>query len=215
MTRSLVPLRGSLVDDRRVVLGIPNTGRLREEVVALLANMIEMSASDRTLLYHSDDLTVACARSNDLPRLLADGMIDLAVTGHDYVVESGAALEEVRDLGFQAGLICLLGSEALRDWRHRDAVVVATQYPGITRAYFAERGRPAAEVYAISGAAELYARTGAVDLIVDAYMTGGTASANGLEVLDRVLETSGRLFVRPGWRTEPKDIGAVLATILR
>jgi ATP phosphoribosyltransferase len=87
----------------------------------------------------------------------------------------------------------------------RPRLRVATQYPKIAAGFLA-RHRPDAELFIITGAAELYPRINAADVIIDAYMTGETAAANGLVPLTTLLETSGRLFARPEWRGEPKPI---------
>lgn len=209
----LVPHTGTLVSERRVVIGIPNTGRLRDEVTSWIGARLGGFEWDRSLLYESESVVVACARSNDLPALLADGMVDLAITGRDYVHEAQVRAVELCDLGFQRGKICLLGRSEDKNWMTRRHVHVATQYPGITELFFAAAQRPEVVIHAVSGAAELFARTGAVDLIVDAYQTGETATSNGLTVLASILETSACLFARPGWTWETKDIASILSAV--
>ncbi|MFJ5882316.1 ATP phosphoribosyltransferase [Kitasatospora cineracea] len=194
----------------RVVLGIPNTGRLYEE--GLLLTGYGGAAEDRSLVHDTADLVVVNARSNDLPHLLAHGLVDLVLTGRDYVVEAGVLAEELWDFGFQRCEVCLLGPVDAADWRSRPTLRVATQYPRIATD-FLKQHRPDAHLFTVTGAAELYARIGAVDVIVDAHMTGRTAAANDLVPLETILETSGRLFARPDWRHEPKNIAGVLSRL--
>ncbi|MFF2619038.1 ATP phosphoribosyltransferase [Kitasatospora sp. NPDC058046] len=196
-----------------VVLGIPNTGRLYEEGLLLTGCHESTPARERSLLHDAGGFVVVNARSNDLPHLLAHGVVDLVLTGRDYVVESGVRAEELWDFGFQRCRVCLLGPASAADWRERPNLRVATQYPGIA-ADFLKQHRPDSELFTVTGAAELYARLGLADVIIDAYMTGRTAAANGLVPLETVLETSGRLFARPSWRNESKDIDRVLARLV-
>ncbi|MFH9863887.1 hypothetical protein [Streptomyces sp. NPDC017202] len=84
---------------------------------------------------------------------------------------------------------------------------------GPSRKIEARPGSPECHLLNISGAAELYVRTGMVDVAVDAYMSGRTAGANGLELLTPLFETSGRVFARPGWQSEPKDITRALEVL--
>ena len=191
-------------DESRLVIGIPNTGRLHAEAKRLLEGVWSADLEERSLVYEAGPVLVVCARSNDLPRLLDQGMADLIITGYDYVVETGVKADELWDFGFQENLVSLLGPCGARDWRNRPAGLrVATQYPGIARAFF-EAHRPDVEIYPINGAAELYARLGAADLIVDAYMTGETAAANGLVRLETIMRTSGRLFAGADKAADPR-----------
>lgn len=199
---------------RPVVVGIPNNGRLRAEIACLIGPSVGMSEQDRGLWFEGDGLAAACARSSDLPYLLAEGIVDLAITGYDYVAESGLDLVELHDTGFQRCTVGILGLPEAKNWRNRDHVVVATQYPGIARTYLSASTAPPSTVVAVSGAAEFYARTGMADVIVDAHMTGETARANGLAYLETILPTSGRIFARPGPVENRGRIEAALARLI-
>jgi ATP phosphoribosyltransferase len=176
----------------------------------MLGDSLGMRASDRGLWYESADLVAVCARSADLPYLVDMGLVDLAVTGYDYVVEAELPLAQLADTGYQRCSVAVLGGPWSADWRERRELTVVSQYPRTARAYFERCCQADVTIYSVSGAAELYARCRAADLIVDAYMTGDTAGANGLEVFDTILETSGRVFARSTWQEEGKDIVQVV-----
>ncbi|WP_328939196.1 ATP phosphoribosyltransferase [Streptomyces tauricus] len=204
---------GTLGRQRKVVIGVPNTGRLLNEVVTLMQGTTGLIGGDRGLWYESDEFIAICARSTDLPYLATHNLADVVLTGYDYVVEADVKLEEILDTGFQRCVIGIVGKPELRDWQERPHLRVATQYPGIATQFFTRPGSPECHLLNISGAAELYVRTGMVDVAVDAYMTGRTARANGLELLTPLFETSGRVFARPGWQSEPKDITRALEVL--
>ncbi|NUW30538.1 ATP phosphoribosyltransferase [Nonomuraea sp. SMC257] len=205
---------GDLAEEKRVILGVPNTGRLLDEVASLTGSIVG-EAGGRSLRFDTEDFIVVCARSNDLPYLAANGLADLVITGFDYVVEAGVDLVELHDTGYQRCSIGLLGPAESHDWRRHEEITVATQYPAIAERYFDQPGLPSCELLVVSGAAEFYARTGIVDLIVDAHMTGMTAAANGLSYLETILETSGRIFAKPNWTESPKNIEDVCRMLTR
>ncbi|MFE4832213.1 ATP phosphoribosyltransferase [Streptomyces sp. NPDC056672] len=204
---------GILGRERRVVIGIPNAGRLLDEVVGLMGRTVGLVGGDRGLWYESDEFVVVCARSTDLPYLAVTGLADVILTGYDYVLEADVKLEEIFDTGFQRCVIGVVGQRTSGDWRQRPELRVATQYPGLAARYFARPGMPRCRLLPIAGAAELYVRSGLVDVVVDAYMTGRTAHANGLALLDTLFATSGRVFTRPGWQSERKDIAHALEVL--
>ncbi|WP_106115194.1 ATP phosphoribosyltransferase [Actinopolyspora mortivallis] len=205
---------GKLEKETRVVFGVPNSGRLLAEVVTLIGPLLDVNSEHRGLLFESEDMVVICARSYDLPKLAERGMADIILTGYDYVVDSGVELEEIYDTGFQQCTIGIVGVKEKERWRQNKSISVATQYPGIACRFFENQDVPNCSLFEVSGAAELYAQANIVDIIVDAYMTGETAKANGLCLLEPILKSSGRIFARPGWRQEDKDIGPVIMRLI-
>ncbi|MEU4391465.1 ATP phosphoribosyltransferase [Kribbella sp. NPDC023855] len=199
--------------EARPILAVPNAGRLLDETTAMVGGLVGMPAGTRGLVFESDALVVLCARSNDLPYLLDAGLADLIVTGHDYVLEAGIEYAALHDTGFQSCTVGVVGTADMKDWRSRPQLRVVTQYPGISRDFFAQDGMPATTQLPVSGAAELYARCGLADVVVDAYMTGDTARANGLELLEPIVTTSARVYARPDWQHSGKDLGAVLGLL--
>lgn len=178
-------------------------GRLADQGDALF---VSSGSRSRSLIAEEEEYAIFYARSNDLPLLVESGMVDIALTGLDYVKESGVRLREIQDLELQSCDICLLTRSG--EPPMQPSPLIASQYPRIAQSY-CDLELPTAKVISIAGAAELYLRIGSVDGIVDAVMTGDTASANEVQVARRLFHTSGRLFSRPGVD------GARIAPILR
>jgi ATP phosphoribosyltransferase len=80
---------------------------------------------------------------------------------------------------------------------------VATVFPRLTRAFFAELG-VTAEIVEVSGAVEITPRLGVADCIVDLVATGSTLRANQLREVATVLESSARLVSRPTSEDPPE-----------
>lgn len=176
-------------------VGVPNNGRLSRQAIEVLG-LPRSVADSRSLVLASPDAIVYRARSSDLPFLLVDGLVDMVITGRDYVAESRMSLKLIWDLRIQSGVIGVVGLPGSGDWRERRNLVVASQYPKLADSYMAKHASNGYEIVAIMGAAELFAYLRVVDVIVDALMTGETAAAHGLVLHDIVMPTSGGLFVR-------------------
>src|SRR5436190_21151344 len=87
----------------RLRLAIPNKGRLVEPTLELLhdAGLI-FDEHDRSLVarVQNFDLDILFVRTNDIVEFVGDGVADLGITGVDLLVETGAELPKIRDLGF-------------------------------------------------------------------------------------------------------------------
>jgi ATP phosphoribosyltransferase len=84
-----------------------------------------------------------------------------------------------------------------------DTGTVATEFPNITREFFAERDVDV-DIAEVSGATELTPHVDIADAIVDITSTGTTLRMNRLTVVAEVLESSVRLFAREDVVDDPK-----------
>ena len=71
---------------------------------------------------------------------------------------------------------------------------VASKYPAVTRAFFAEKGMDV-DIIKIEGSVELAPILSLTDAIVDIVETGATLKANGLVPIETVAPVSARLIV--------------------
>jgi ATP phosphoribosyltransferase len=183
-------------------IAVPNKGRLHDPSIDLLerAGLHIQSGADRKL--HADtvapDVTALFARAADIPEYVADGAAAVGITGLDQVRESGHDLVDLLDLEFGR---CRLVVAAPEDGRIEtvaglDGGTVATEFPRITRGFFAERGVDA-EVVEVTGATELTPHVDMADAIVDITSTGTTLRVNRLTEIAEVLSSSVRLFAHP------------------
>lgn len=201
---SISGLRRDSRTNSRLRFGVPNQGRLLNQVRAALA-FSEWTQDTRCLNFAVGDVEAVLARSTDLPRLVAAGVLDGCITGRDYVVEAGVEehLEEVLDLNFQATSICVVARNSepaplARDGR--DGLTVVSQYPAIARRWLDEKSQQGlidhATFIAIDGAAEMYVHTGLADLAIDAVMTGRSLRDNDMVVLETLFASTGRVYSR-------------------
>ncbi|MBI3504602.1 MAG: ATP phosphoribosyltransferase [Proteobacteria bacterium] len=180
-------------------IALPNKGRLNQECRDVLADAgLEVRASSERALTASlgGEFEAIFVRAQDIPEFVADGAADAGITGWDLVAESGRALTSRLDLAFGR---CSLVVAAREDSEIRSigdivpGTRVATVFPNLTRAFFAESGRPV-EIVPVSGAVEIAPHLGIADVIVDLTSTGSTLRVNGLRPVATVLQSSARLI---------------------
>ena len=137
---------------------------------------------------------VVMAKAPDVITYVEHGVCDLGIVGRDTILEHGRSFYEVMDLGFGKCRFVLAtrGGEDFYDtYKTR---VVATKYPNVAAAYFAEKGIDVS-IIKIEGSVELAPLLELADGIVDIVETGTTLKENGLEVVEDIAQISARLIV--------------------
>ena len=135
-------------------------------------------------------------KPSDVPTYVEHGVADVGVAGKDTLLEQNRPLYEMLDLGFGRCRLCIAGypdgrKSAVTNANYR----VATKYPNIAREYFGARGETI-EIIELHGSVELGPLVGLSDVILDIVESGSTLRANGLEVLETVVENvSARMVV--------------------
>ncbi|MFB6160881.1 MAG: ATP phosphoribosyltransferase [Haloferacaceae archaeon] len=190
-------------------LAVPNKGRLHDPAISLLerAGLHVENGAERKLYADTvdPDVTLLFARAADIPEYVRDGAADAGITGLDQVRESGADLVDLLDLEFGRCRLVLAAPEdgPIVDVADVGSGTVATEFPGVTREYFAGHGLDP-EIVEVTGATELTPHVDMADAIVDITSTGTTLAVNRLAVVDTVLESSVHLFARPDVADDPK-----------
>ena len=183
-------------------IAVPNKGRLHEPTVKLLerAGLRIENGADRKLYAETVDpeVTVLFARAADIPEYVADGAAAVGITGLDQVRESGHDLVDLLDLEFGRCRLVVAAPEDgdIETVEDLAGGTVATEFPRITRDFFAERDVDA-EVVEVTGATELTPHVDMADAIVDITSTGTTLRVNRLAEIEEVLSSSVRLFAHP------------------
>jgi ATP phosphoribosyltransferase len=202
----------------RLRLAIPNKGRLVEPTLHLLhdAGLI-FEEHERSLVarVQNFDLDILFVRTNDVIEFVGDGVADLGVTGVDLLVETGAELPRVRELGYGH---CRLAAAVPSDTPYQTVndlagLRVATAHPNASRRFFEERQIPV-DVIPISGAVEVAPRLGLAEGIVDLVSTGSTLVMNGLRQIGDVLASEAVLVANPTAHRQRSDDIAAIDTML-
>ena len=190
-------------------IAVPNKGRLHDPALKLLerAGLHVQNGADRKLYADTVDpeVSVLFARAADIPEYVADGAAALGITGLDQTRESDVELVDLLDLEFGSCRLVLASPEegGVSAPEELSGGTVATEFPNITEAYFAELG-VSPDIVEVTGATELTPHVDIADAIVDITSTGTTLRMNRLEVIDEVLSSSVRLFANPDVADDPK-----------
>ncbi|HYP49292.1 MAG TPA: ATP phosphoribosyltransferase, partial [Thermoleophilaceae bacterium] len=159
----------------------------------------EVRANDRKLLFA--DAGIVTMRPSDVPTYVEHGSADIGVTGKDVLLEQEQRkVYELLDLGYghcRMVVAAREGGDPIGDaLRRLGRVRVATKYPRIAAAHFAETGRQA-EIVEVKGSVELAPLTGLVDGIVDLTASGKTLEENHLAEVEEIGVCTARLIANP------------------
>lgn len=152
----------------------------------------------RRLLVPSADGSLAFlfVKPSDVPVYVESGAADLGVAGTDVLRESEADVLEPLALPFGACRMVVASPAQVPYPALAGAVTprVATKYPRLTRAFFAEAGR-GVEIVTVNGSVEVAPLLGLSHWIVDLVDTGRTLKENGLVERTTLLEVRSVVIV--------------------
>jgi ATP phosphoribosyltransferase len=199
-------------------LAVPNKGRLEAPAVELLRSAgLEFELSERRLSagVRNADVELLFVRTEDVAEYVADGLVELGLTGADLVAERGGGLHTILPLGFGA---CSLVMAVPRDAAVTSVTDlagcrIATSFPRVTEAFLAEAG-VVAQVVEVRGAVEVTPQLGVADAVVDLVASGSTLRVNGLRPIATLLASEAVLVARNG-TADADDRVAALVDMLR
>ncbi|MGA8224766.1 MAG: ATP phosphoribosyltransferase [Candidatus Acidiferrales bacterium] len=181
----------------RLKLGIPK-GSLQEATLELFARAgWKISIGARSYVPAIDDAEIECllVRAQEMARYVETGALDAGITGHDWVVETSAAVEELAELIYAKQrlarvrwVLAVQEESAIRGPRDLAGKTIATEVVHITERYLAQHG-VTARVEFSWGATEVKVPQLA-DAIVEVTETGSSLRANRLRIVDTVLESA-------------------------
>jgi ATP phosphoribosyltransferase len=181
----------------RLKLGIPK-GSLQDATIDLFSRAgWKIGVSSRSYVPTIDDPEIECllVRAQEMARYVETGALDAGITGHDWVVESGANVEELAELIYAKQrlsrvrwVLAVPEDSAIRKPEDLGGKIIATEIVRITEKYLARHG-VRARVDFSWGATEVKVPQLA-DAIVEVTETGASLRANRLRIIDTVLESA-------------------------
>jgi ATP phosphoribosyltransferase len=178
-------------------LGIPK-GSLQEATLDLFLRAgWRITTGSRSYVPSIDDPEIEClmVRAQEMARYVETGNLDAGITGHDWVVETGAAVEELAELVYAKQrlsrvrwVLAVPEDSPIREPRDLSGKVIATEVVRITESYLARHG-VTSRVEFSWGATEVKVPQLA-DAIVEVTETGSSLRANRLRIVDTVLESA-------------------------
>lgn len=188
-------------------IAVPNKGSLSEAASAMLKEAgyrQRSNTKELTLVDTDNQVEFFYLRPRDIALYVADGTLDVGITGRDLLADSGAKALEVLQLGFGRSKFHYAGpAGTFSSVAELAGKRIATSYPGIVRQHLAGVGIEAS-VTRLDGAVESSIQLGVADAIADVVETGTTLKAAGLAVFGEVIMTSEAVVIsRDG--TEPAE----------
>ena len=199
---------------KKLKLGIPK-GSLQESTLELFKKAgVRIHASDRSYFPSSDDdeLDIMMVRSQEMARYVEDGTFDAGLTGLDWIMETGARVEEVCELkyaktGFRPvrWVLAVPEGSSFKTVKDLAGKKIATEAVNITKNFLSKNGVKA-DVEFSWGATE--AKAGyLVDAIVELTETGSSLRANKLRIVAEILSSTTRFIanakaLKDPWKSE-------------
>jgi len=165
---------------------------------------------------------VRILRPQEIPQYVAEGLFDLGITGRDWVEETSSQVESLGELQYSKAtsnpVRIVVGvpqdSPVTGVSELPQGVKVSSEYPELTKRFFAEKGIDA-DIRLSYGATEAKVPD-IVDCIVDITETGRALRAAGLKIIDTILVSYTELIANPTAFADPEKAHAMhqLRTLL-
>jgi ATP phosphoribosyltransferase len=178
-------------------LGIPK-GSLQDATIDLFARAgWRISLSARSYVPSIDDPEIEClmVRAQEMARYVETGALDAGITGHDWVVETEANVDELAELVYAKQrlarvrwVLAVPEDSGIRQPSDLSGKIIATEVVKTTEKYLARHGVKARVEFSW-GATEVKVPRLA-DAIVEVTETGASLRANRLRIVDTVLESA-------------------------
>ena len=202
----------------RLRLAIPNKGRMQQPTLQLLHDAglrFEDGTRALTARVEGFPLDILFVRTDDIVEFVADGVADLGITGTNLLIESGADLDVLVELGYgycrlEAAVPNASPVQSLTDL---DGTRLATSHPHAAETSFAKLGIKT-EIVTITGAVEVAPKMGLADGIVDLVSSGSTLIMNGLRSLGPLFASQAILVGQPDPAAASAAITAELRTMI-
>jgi ATP phosphoribosyltransferase len=165
---------------------------------------------------------VRILRPQEIPQYVAEGLFDLGIAGRDWVEETSSEVVSLGQLQYSKAtakpvrIVVAVPQDSpydsVADLPH--GVRVSSEYPQLTRRFFAAKGIDA-DIRLSYGATEAKVPD-IVDCVVDITETGRALRAAGLKIIDTILTSHTELLANPTSAADPDKAHAMqqLLTLL-
>jgi len=178
-------------------LGIPK-GSLEDATIELFEQAgwsIKKRARNYFPVIDDEDITCSLVRSQEMARYIEDDVLDVGLCGLDWVQENNSDVEVVSDLVYSkvsdqpARWVLVVDKDSpIQSVKDLEGKRVATELVGFTKRYLKEHG-VTADVEFSWGATEAKVIQGLADAVVEITETGTTIKANGLRIVEELMQT--------------------------
>ncbi|MBN1305357.1 MAG: ATP phosphoribosyltransferase [Anaerolineales bacterium] len=203
-------------------LGVPK-GSLQDSTVKLFGKAgFTIVISGRSYVPSIDDPEIECLmfRAQEIARYVERGVLDVGLTGKDWITENDADVVDVEDLVYSKAtskvfrwVLAVPDDSDIHSVKDLEGKRIATELVGATRRYLEKHGVKADVEYSW-GATEIKVPY-LVDAIVEGTETGASLRAHRLRIVDTVVESNTKLIANHAawadkWKREKIETLAML-----
>ncbi|MBN2736924.1 MAG: ATP phosphoribosyltransferase [Spirochaetales bacterium] len=188
-----------------IKVGIPK-GSLQDATIELFERAgWKINVSSRNYFPTIDDPQIQCAlvRAQEMARYVESGVLDIGLTGLDWILEDQSEVEIMSDLIYSKvsskkakWVLAVPENSDIKTIEDCAGKAISTELVNFTKRYFKERNIPV-NVEFSWGATEAKVVEGLVDAIVEVTETGSTIKAHGLKIIHTLLETNTKMIANP------------------
>ncbi|MCY4560957.1 MAG: ATP phosphoribosyltransferase [Flavobacteriaceae bacterium] len=191
-------------------IAIQKSGRLHEGSLNLLKKCgINLISGKNQLKVKSQDFPLYAyyLRSNDIPKYVEDGVVDLGIIGSNLIEEKAFNVEIVNHLGFAKCRVSLAipKSKKFNSIQDLQGTRIATSYPNTLKKFLKKNGI-SAQLHKINGSVEISPNIGLSDAIFDIVSSGNTLYMNNLKEVVTILKSEAVLIKSPELPDEKKQL---------
>ena len=192
-------------------LGLP-AGSLQKATIELFGKAgFHIADSKRSYIPHIDDkeIQLVMLRAQEMSRYVEDGVLDVGITGYDWIMENGSDIVEICELPYSKAtskparwVLAVPDESKKQNPEDLAGGIIATELQNVTKRYFADK-KIDVKVEFSWGATEVKARL--VDAIVELTETGSSLIANNLRIIDTVISSTTRFIAnKQAWKNNWK-----------
>jgi len=196
----------------KLKLGLPK-GSLQEQTARLFQKAgfdIRISSYNYFPVVDDPQIEAMLVRAQEIPRYVENGIVDMGITGHDWVIETKANVTEVDELIYARGgmnkvrwVLAVPENSPIQTVKDLEGKIVATELVQFSKNYLEKEGVHA-KVEFSWGATEIKPPYLA-DAIIEITETGSTLRANKLRIIQDILESTTRIIANhESWKDEWK-----------
>jgi ATP phosphoribosyltransferase len=210
-------------------LGVPK-GSLEKATIALFEKSgWRIKLSNRSYFPEIDDPELACSicRAQEMSRYVEKGILDVGITGKDWILENESDVEVVTDLIYSKvsrrptrWVLAVPSTSSIKRLEDLEGKKVATELVNFTHKFFAEKSINV-DIEFSWGATEAKVVSGLADAIVEVTETESTIRAHGLTIIHELMTSNTQLIAnRTAWqdpwkREKIENIALMLQGALR
>ncbi len=195
----------------KLKLGVPK-GSLQDATIEIFGRAgWHIRLMDRSYFPTIDDEEISCylIRAQEISRYVESGVLDLGLTGKDWILENESDVVLVEELVYSKvsrrparWVLAVPEDSPIRVLQDMEGKRVATELVNFTRRLFSDLGIRV-DVEFSWGATEAKVLEGLADAVVEVTETGSTLRANGLRVVEELMTSVPQLIANKEAWEEP------------